>query len=84
MASNTKKIGEYAIGGTIKSTVTGNKLTIQNLDYRTNKEVLSRTFTISETKEFDVDMYLTEVSTSYYASEIMKWIKPLCEFSRGW
>ena len=77
-------IGEYAIGGIIKATVSGDKLTIQNLDYNSKKEVQSKEFRISQTKEFDVDMYLTEVSTSYYAGKCMEWIKPKCEFSQGW
>lgn len=91
MAKYTKtwKIGEYAVGGIISVTITGKLIQIENKEWdysagsrrssnQSNAKVLS-TGTITN-EEYDdvywkVYKYLSDLTTSYYASTIIEWIE---------
>ena len=90
MAKRTKtfKIGEYCVGGIITVEISGNVLTIINKDWDTSagynrgsnqskaKELLRGSFVIGDSwwrmKAF---MYLTELTTAYYADKILDWVE---------
>jgi len=78
MATKTKtfKIGEYAMGGIIKVQVTGKVIQIFVQDYYT-KETLKTgtTSTEDDNVERKLSDFLNDVTTSYYADKVMKWIK---------
>jgi len=69
------KIGEYAYGGIISVEVNSDKIIIDALDYHTNKPMpFSRdVFSINDIN--DVDDYLNDLTTSYYADKILTEIK---------
>ena len=71
------KIGEYAIGGIIKvNTEKKNNLhtiKISALDWVSKMEILSEVFNIND--ESNIDFFLNELTTSYYADKIINYIK---------
>jgi hypothetical protein len=69
----TFRIGEYALGGIIKLIVDKNaRITIQNRDWDDGSLVQAKTFDFVD--KFKVQMYLEEVTSSYYADKVMNWI----------
>ena len=76
MATKSFKIGECAIGGIIKVDITGKVVQVKALDWYT-KQVISSGSAMSDDNNFEykLDEYLSDLSTSYYASKIMEWIK---------
>jgi len=79
------KIGECAVGGIIKiNTESKNNLhtiTIAALDWYSKQELFSATFqsnhlqSIDDIIENEIDNYLNELTTSYYADKIINYIK---------
>lgn len=68
--TKTFKIGEYAIGGIVKVTLTGAQALVQCLSWGTKQVVQEHT-----TSVFDLEMYLEcEVTSCYYAGKIMDWV----------
>jgi hypothetical protein len=71
------KIGEHAVGGIIKiNTEKKNNLhsiTISALDWYSKQELYSATFQLKD--EMEIDNYLNELTTSYYADNIINYIK---------
>lgn len=92
MATKTFKIGEYAKGGVITVETKGNKVDIigKDWDFSTGSRKSSDQ---SNAKEFTRETiqadeagaerkmldFLCDLTTSYYADEIMKWIKSKVE-----
>lgn len=76
MATKSFKIGECAVGGIIKVTITGKVIQIEALDYFSKKQVMSGT-TISneEGSRRKIDIFLNELTTSYYAGKVMEYIE---------
>lgn len=88
MATKTWKIGEYAKGGIITVEIKGNKIAVIGKDWDTSKGY-NRGSNQSSAKEFDrfeIDakereshnklyMYLSDLTTHYYASNILEWIE---------
>lgn len=88
MATKTWKIGEYARGGIITVETKGNKVIVIGKDWDYSKGS-NRKSSQSGAKEFDrleVDttmresyktlyMYLSDLTTHYYASNILEWIE---------
>jgi hypothetical protein len=69
----TFRIGEYAIGGIIKVIVDDNaRIKIENRDWDDKSLVQSKIFDFVD--KFKVQMYLEEVTSSYYADKVMNWI----------
>jgi len=71
----TWKIGEYAIGGIIEAKVSqdGNAVGIRNAEYSNNSTISTRLFRWPLDRN-NLDLYLNELTTSYYASKIIEWI----------
>lgn len=90
MAKSTKtwKIGEYARGGVITVEITGKIIVVIGKDWDTSKGY-SKGSDQSKAKEFTrgtieatdrncynkLFMFLTDLTTSYYADKIIEWIK---------
>lgn len=98
MATKTFKIGEYCKGGiiTIETTKTQVKVIAKEWDYSKGS---SKNSDQSKAKEWNrlevnlsdsnaersIDWFLFDLTTSYYAGEILEWIKTKVEFNnRGW
>ena len=96
MAEKTWKIGESAKGGviTVKTTKTQFVIIGREWDFkagsgRGSSQAAALPF---DKKTFKLDdpqakqkafMYLTDLTTSYYADNILKWISSKVEFGRG-
>ena len=89
MAKHTKtwKIGEYCQGGVITVTVTGKEILVQgkewdfskgcrkSSDQSQAKEFTRKTFNAdAENVQRELADFLCDLSTSYWADEITKWI----------
>jgi len=88
MATKTFKIGEYAKGGVITAEVKGKVITVigkewdfskgsrKSSDQSNAKEFTRGTVLANEQDaEWKLSNFLCDLTTSYYADEIIKWIK---------
>lgn len=75
MATKSFKIGEYAIGGIIKVNVDLTTITIQALGYYSKEVVSERSYDISDESYWDMNDYLNELTSSYYAEKVMEYIE---------
>lgn len=78
MAQKTFKIGEYAVGGIITVRIVDTVVDINALDWNTKRIVMNDQFQIRGVYEPDfhqVDNYLNELTSCYYADKILDWIK---------
>jgi len=74
-ATKTFKIGEYAIGGKINVKIAGKVILISAHDWTTNKVVSSGSTQIDQSNSrSQIDNYLNELTSSYYAEKILNWI----------
>ena len=93
MATKTFKIGEYCKGGVITVETTAKKVTIIAKEWDTsagyskgsnqsNAKEWNRleVSTSSSDAERQLDWFLCDLTTSYYAGEIMDWIKTKVKF----
>lgn len=97
MATKTFKIGEYAKGGIITVEIKGNKVAAIGKDWDMSKGT-RRSSDQTNAKEFDrkevditlsgaertLDFFLCDLTTSYYAGQIMDWIKTKVKFAYGY
>lgn len=75
MKIKTWKLGEYAIGGKIRVAVyPGQLAAVRVVDYRTGELVKNKLFRWP-LDYFSAEVYLNDITTSYYASKIIEWIK---------
>lgn len=93
MATKTWKLGELARGGVITVTTTKNSVLVQAKEWDTSKG-FSKGSDQSQAKEWNrlevslsdtdaeskADWFLFDLTTSYWAGEIMDWIKTKVEF----
>jgi hypothetical protein len=82
MATKTFKIGEYAIGGIIQVRTTSQSISIDALDWNSRQKIMGREFqvrAINVTNE--MDNYLNELTSSYYADKVMDFIKENVTFN---
>lgn len=91
MAQKTFKIGEYAKGGIIKVETKKNIINIRVIDMFSNKEISSKVKVINEYDhinstdiERDLNNYLHDITTSYYASKVMKWLAEKTKLNFIW
>jgi len=79
MAKSTKtfKIGESAMGGIIQVVITGKVIQVFVKDMYGDGETLKTgtTSTEDDNVERKLSDFLNDVTTSYYAEQVMKWIK---------
>lgn len=74
--TKTFNIGEYAIGGRIKVTLTKSVLQIQALDWATRSVVRQQTFQVDCDQGItDATWFLGDLTTSYYADQIISFVK---------
>ena len=76
MASKTFKIGECAVGGIIRVNTNGETVEVRSMDWNTN-DILSK-YEINLKREGarqDIVNVLEELTTHYYADNIMKWLE---------
>jgi hypothetical protein len=74
--TKTFNIGEYAVGGRIKVTLSKSVLQIQALDWVTRSVVRQQTFQVDRDQGItDATWFLEDLSTSYYADQIMTFVK---------
>jgi hypothetical protein len=91
MATKTWKIGEYCKGGIITVETKGKVISIIAKDWDTSAGYTKKS-NQSNAKEFDrtdsnaegkmID-FLKDLTTHYYADEVMSWIKTKVEFKGG-
>lgn len=74
MATKQFKIGEYAIGGIIKVDVRSTLVTIKALDYYSKNVVLEKTFNNDENSYWNMNDFLNELTSSYYAEKVLEYI----------
>ena len=97
MATRTWKLGEVCQGGIITVNTTDKKVTIigkewdmstgtrKSSDQSNAKEFTRLEVNPKECGEYELEMFLSDLSTSYWADEIIKWIKTKVKFkSIGW
>ena len=95
MATKTFKIGEYAKGGVITVNATAKEITVickewnfaagsnRGSNQSNAKELYRKSFNVaSRDAERDILFYLCEETTSYYADEIIKWVKTKVKFNQ--
>lgn len=93
MKTKTFKIGEYCKGGIITIEIQGkvisvigkewdmSKGTSKGSDQSGAKEFISKTVNItSSNAEREIDFFLCDLTTSYYAGIILDWIKSKVKF----
>jgi hypothetical protein len=81
MASKTFKIGEYAIGGIIQVRITENVIKIDALDWTTKEKIMGREFNAEVLNaDYEVIDYLNELTSSYYADQVLEFIKKNVNF----
>ena len=93
MATKTFKIGEYCKGGVITVEVSATKISVIGKEWDASKGY-SKGSDQSNAKEFirkevltngrdaerELDFFLNDLTTSYYAGQIMDWIKTKTKF----
>lgn len=96
-ATKTFKIGEYAKGGVITAEVNDKQITIIGKDWDMSAGT-RRSSNQSNAREFqrdtfnaensnvrrDLFMCLTDLTTSYYADEIIKWVETKVKLNSEW
>lgn len=75
MKSKTFKIGEEATGGIIKLKIERKLLTVLALDWDTKEVIVQRHTDLSGEYYMNVHDILEDVSTYYWADQMMKWIE---------
>ena len=98
MATKTWKLGELSKGGVITVETTKTQVKVIAKEWDTTKG-FSRNSDQSNAKEWNrlevsikssdaerkLDFFLTDLTTSYYADQILEWIKTKVEFDKvGW
>jgi len=82
MAKKTFKIGEYAIGGIIQVCATSESVTIDALDWNSKQKIMGREFQVRATNVTnEMDNYLNELTSSYYADKVLDFIKENVTFN---
>jgi hypothetical protein len=97
MATKTFKLGEVCRGGviTIETTKTQVKVIAKEWDYSKGSNKGSDQSNAKEWNRLEVnlsdnqaekkiDWFLFDLTTSYWAGEILDWIKTKVEFKSGW
>ena len=82
MATKTFRIGEYAIGGIIQVRTTSDTINIDALDWNSKQKIMGREFQVrSMNVTNEIDNYLNELTSSYYADKVFDFIKEKVNFN---
>jgi len=74
--TKTFNIGEYAVGGRIKVTLSKSVLQIQALAWVTREVVRQQTFQVDCDQGItDATWFLEDLTTSYYTDQIISFVK---------
>ena len=73
MAKKQFKIGEYAVGGIIAVEIVNDSVGIKAQDWNSKKVVFENYFSTNDNR--GMDNFLNDLTTSYYASKVLDWIK---------
>jgi len=97
MATKTWKIGEYCKGGIIQVITTKKKITVIGKDWdhsagtnRGSNQSNAKEWTRKEISPTHSNayrvlfMFLTDLTTSYYADQILEWIQSKTEMRNMW
>lgn len=79
MNLRTFRIGEYAVGGIIRVRINLESIFIQTLDYDTEEEVTRNSFPLNDESYWLINDRLHELTSSFYAERIMKFIEENAE-----
>ena len=79
MNLRTFRIGEYAVGGIIRVRINLESIFIQTLDWDTEKEVTRNSFPLNDESYWLISDRLHELTSSFYAERIMKFIEENAE-----
>lgn len=74
MNFKTFKIGESAVGGIIRVRINLDSIFIQTLDWNSEKEVTRNSFPLEDSSYWIIMDRLHELTTSYHAERVMKFI----------
>lgn len=82
----TFKIGEYVIGGIIQVETQKETITINFKDYVSKELILTETFPINNDIIRNIQFFIEENGTCYYADKVTEWIKNNVELPQpsGW
>jgi len=96
MATKTFKIGEYCRGGIIQAIATKDKVTIIGKDWdysagsrkssnQSNAKEWTRleVNTSNENARRELDNFLNDLTSSYWADEVLKWVESKTELKTG-
>lgn len=96
MATKTFKIGEYCKGGIITAIATEKKVTLIGKEWDTTKgynkgsdQSNAKEFTrleVDPSNEFSfrrMDEFLCDLTTNYYACEVIKWVESVVKVKNG-
>jgi len=75
MTQKTFNIGESSYYGRWQVKIDGEKITVNGIDWDTRKIERTDKFTTDDIDNFNLERHLTEMSTCYYAGQIMEWVK---------
>ena len=76
MATKTFKIGEYAVGGIIQVRTTSDSINIDALYWNSKQKIMGREFQVRAMNlTNEIDNYLNELTSSYYADKVLNYIK---------
>ena len=76
----TFDIGEYALYGRWKVEIEDESITLTGMDWDTRKVERVKKFTTQDVVSGDLECYLaSEITTSFYAGEIVKWIREVAD-----
>jgi len=73
MAKKQFKIGEYAVGGIIAVEIVNDSVGIKAQDWNSKKVVFENYFSTNDNR--GMDNFLNDLTSSYYASKVLDWIK---------
>ena len=80
MPQKTFNIGERSYYGRWKIEIKGEAIVVQGIDWETRKVEVERHFTTNDIGNYELENYLTDISTVYWAGEMMKWVKSKAEW----
>lgn len=79
MPQKTFNIGECSYYGRWKIEIKGDSIIVTGIDWDSRKVMQTDTFTLASVNNYELENHLTDISTVYYAEQMMKWVKKQLE-----
>ena len=84
MATKTFKIGEYCKGGVITAVATEKQISIIGKEWGTMKEFTRLDVATENESAFrQMDDFLCDLTTNYYACKVIEWVESKVKLKRG-